>query len=351
VAQKTPPPTGDDRSAPGQEPPASLLRDDPQVFRSAVEMAPVAMMVVGKDGTILLANVATAELFGYEESELVGEPVEVLLPKALRMEHEIHRREYVERPSARPMGSRRDLLAVARDGNHIPVEVGLGPCQTDEGLVVICTVVDFRTRVRKETELAKSAADLTRRNQKLADLAVTDPLTSLKNRRPFLDGLVDTIERSVRYARPFSLLILDVDHFKRFNDDFGHLVGDEVLKAIAGILSRIARRSDLVARLGGEEFGILLPETDEEGACVLGERFRAAIEAEEWSRRPVTVSVGAVTVDFPHSVPRPEPPSISWILRMADRALYHAKEEGRNRVAHAARDLPPGNGAPDSPST
>jgi diguanylate cyclase (GGDEF)-like protein len=133
-----------------------------------------------------------------------------------------------------------------------------------------------------------------------------------------------------------SVLILDIDHFKEYNDEFGHLAGDEVLKRFAQILKEIARRSDFVARLGGEEFGIILPETDTVGSKVIGERFRRAVEAEDWPLRPVTTSVGAMTLEFKQAVPRPEAPDLSSILTEADRALYRSKAKGRNRVTHVS---------------
>jgi diguanylate cyclase (GGDEF)-like protein len=107
-----------------------------------------------------------------------------------------------------------------------------------------------------------------------------------------------------------------------------------VLQITAGVLRDRARRSDYVARIGGEEFGILLPESDRPGAVRLGERFRSAIEASRWPLRKVTVSVGASTIAFSRVVPRPAVPTYSDVLAAADRALYHSKALGRNRVSH-----------------
>lgn len=309
---------------------------EPDLFRMVVEAAPNAMIAVREDGTILLVNQAAQELFGYQTHELVGTSVEHLVPSGLRSTHREHRADFLGNPVGRPMGSQRDLCAVTRSGKEIPVEIGLGPLDTPGGLVVICAIVDLSARKELERDLAKGAALLGKKNELLLEAVMTDGLTSLRNRQAFMDHLTSQLEISVRHARPLSVLILDVDRFKDFNDEFGHLAGDGALVQIATILRQAVRRSDFVARLGGEEFGIILPETGEEGARILAERFRAAIEAADWPLRSTTASIGAMTVAFDGPVPRPATPELSFVLGEADRALYMSKELGRNRVTHAA---------------
>jgi diguanylate cyclase (GGDEF)-like protein/PAS domain S-box-containing protein len=293
------------------------------------------MLVVGADGTILAANEAAGRIFEYEPGELLGRPVEVLVPGSLRRKHEAFRGEYGREPKARAMGTQRDFAAVAKSGKEIAVEIGLSPFPTEEGMLTLCVVVDLSARVEMEERLTELAEGLGKRNKELLRLVSTDGLTSLKTRREFLDSLRNHIEIAVRHGRPLSVLLLDLDHFKEYNDGFGHLAGDEVLQKVGSILRRVARRSDIAARIGGEEFGIILPETDAEGAVVIGERFRQAVESEAWPRRSMTVSVGAVTVAVERVIPRPKAPEVSDLLREADRALYRAKREGRNRVTHA----------------
>ena len=321
--KKTPPDT-----------PTTDSKPDPQIFRWAIEAAPNAMIVAAGDGTMVVVNRAAGELFGYAAEELVGQPVEILVPSGVRKHHQRFRAAFADNPQARPMGSERDLMAVTREGSEIPVEVGLSPVDTPGGPMVICAVVDLSARKRAEMELAEVAGSMGLKNRTLLDMVATDGLTSLKTRRVFLDHLALQVEVAVRHARPLSLLILDIDHFKALNDEFGHLGGDAVLRQIGGILQDVARRSDLVARIGGEEFGIILPDTDSRGARILGERFREAVEAADWPTRSVTASLGAVTLAFEEAVPRPEAPEISFLLGEADRALYRAKDLGRNRVTH-----------------
>ena len=163
----------------------------------------------------------------------------------------------------------------------------------------------------------------------LERLARTDPLTGLFNRR-HMDALGDReIERSRRSRAPLAVMLADVDHFKRINDRYGHAVGDEVLVEMAARLQANVRGGDLVARWGGEEFCVLLADTDDQGARLAAERVRRAIAQRpfETSAGPlkVTLSLGVVALDD-------GPARLSSLLRQADAALYTAKSAGRNRV-------------------
>jgi diguanylate cyclase (GGDEF)-like protein len=167
-----------------------------------------------------------------------------------------------------------------------------------------------------------------------------DGLTGVKNRRAFGEKLTQEITRSVRYKTPLSLLLLDVDKFKQYNDTFGHLGGDEVLKTVARLLREHARTTDFVARYGGEEFTLVLPNTNAEGAMIMAEALRVVIESAPWPGHAVTASFGAATYSSKIN-------SETELIGAADRALYASKENGRNRVTHA-HDL---SGNPDEVST
>jgi diguanylate cyclase (GGDEF)-like protein len=159
----------------------------------------------------------------------------------------------------------------------------------------------------------------------LAAAARTDSLTQLANRRELEERFASELERSTRTARPLSILILDLDWFKEYNDRFGHTAGDRVLAILAQALKRATRTTDVVARLGGEEFGVLAPETDETEAYLLSERLRAEVRtAFARETEKMTISCGVAT--FPiHGITSGE------LLHAADRALYEAKESGRDR--------------------
>lgn len=169
-------------------------------------------------------------------------------------------------------------------------------------------------------------------NRMLATLSRTDGLTGLLNRTHWLEVVSSELKRHWRTDAPVSLLILDIDHFKSVNDQYGHLVGDEALRNIAKVLSETLREPDTPGRYGGEEFGVVLPDTNSEGACVIAERIRRNVEAAVVTSNPevrCTVSIGVAEASADLSDSR------QWIER-ADRALYRAKALGRNRtVRHA----------------
>jgi two-component system, cell cycle response regulator len=169
-------------------------------------------------------------------------------------------------------------------------------------------------------------------NARLEQLAQTDPLTQLLNRRALTERITAEMERALRYDSTLALLMIDLDHFKRVNDTYGHLVGDDVLRDVAQLLSRTIRGSDIVARYGGEEFLVLLPETEDGGAESFAERLREAVEQHEFAKDSMaevlklTASVGVAV--FPAA--RIE--NVEDLFQRADAALYRAKAAGRNLV-------------------
>jgi diguanylate cyclase (GGDEF)-like protein len=157
--------------------------------------------------------------------------------------------------------------------------------------------------------------------------STVDPLTQIHNRRYFMEALRKEISRARRYTRPLSVAIIDVDHFKLVNDLHGHLVGDHVLRDLAAAIGNRIRQEDVFARFGGEEFMLLLPETNLANAVACGEKIRRIIEEHAFvaeRRIPITVSIGVA------ELVRKE--SLTHLIRRADDMLYAAKREGRNRV-------------------
>lgn len=190
-------------------------------------------------------------------------------------------------------------------------------------------VSQLRQRLREQTDALKSTRD------RLAKLAVTDELTGLFNRRHMNTAMEKERIRALRYDKPLSLAIFDIDHFKPINDNFGHAAGDEVLQTIALRLNEmvrgadwIGRGTDAIGRVGGEEFILMLPETDHQQAQECAERLRRAIGDKPFrinrQSLPITVSVGVATL-------RPNE-TLAQLIERADRSLYQAKHDGRNRV-------------------
>jgi diguanylate cyclase (GGDEF)-like protein len=172
------------------------------------------------------------------------------------------------------------------------------------------------------------------REEELRELCKIDYLTGVHNRRSFMELADLEFARARRYEKALAVVIVDVDHFKRVNDDHGHSVGDEVLKLVAKILAAEVRRYDVAARYGGEEFAILLAETNEEQARVMAERCREQIEGTELVMKGSTVRVTA-SIGIA-AYPRDGVTRIEQLIDLADQALYRAKESGRNRIAVAA---------------
>ncbi len=170
------------------------------------------------------------------------------------------------------------------------------------------------------------------KNEELERLSVTDGLTGLANHRALMQRLDAEGVRFSRTQRPFSVLMADVDHFKQYNDTFGHPAGDEVLKKIAAILRDATRTMDCAARYGGEEFAIIMPDTAIAGAMHVAERIRARVDAADFPGRKITLSIGVA--EFPKDADTPQA-----ILAVADEALYRAKRGGRGRVVQAGKTV------------
>jgi two-component system, cell cycle response regulator len=164
-------------------------------------------------------------------------------------------------------------------------------------------------------------------------LASTDGLTEVYNHRTFHERLAQEIARANRYSRPLSLLMIDVDHFKLYNDTYGHPQGDIVLHDLARLLREMSRTSDTVARCGGEEFAVILPETDSIGAQQIGQRLREQVERHLFPGKEIMPG-GALTISVGVATHAPAG-SKDALLQAADTALYTAKREGRNRVCVA----------------
>ncbi|NNG01579.1 MAG: GGDEF domain-containing protein [Desulfobacteraceae bacterium] len=187
---------------------------------------------------------------------------------------------------------------------------------------------EYRQAKEKAERLA---ADLQKANDKLQDLAYKDGLTGLNNHRQFQELMDKELSRSIRYKRPFSLILFDLDHFKKINDTYGHPAGDFVLKKVSRVLGEAIRASDTASRYGGEEFAMILPETDLKGAAILCERVRKSIADQKMTTGDVdirvTVSCGftSYNTDFPKTTK-------AELIAAADKALYNSKRSGRNRI-------------------
>lgn len=203
------------------------------------------------------------------------------------------------------------------------------------GLLFMVTLASFQGIVHRLVSALKGK--LVAAEELIREMAITDDLTKLKNRRFLLNRLREELDRATRYRRPLACIFFDVDHFKRINDDYGHEAGDVVLKTISATAQEQCRQTDTLGRYGGEEFLMLLPETDLEQASALAERLRQAI-AEQTSlvdqhQIRVTATFGVACYSPESAAAQPE---LSDFIKQADTAMLEAKKAGRNRVGIAA---------------
>ena len=186
---------------------------------------------------------------------------------------------------------------------------------------------ELAARLEAAQRILARQGDLERANARLARQASIDDLTGLKNRRHFREILEAAFSFAVREDHPLSMIMLDVDQFKHFNDTYGHPAGDEVLRAVADSICAEIRPHDLAARLGGDEFAVMLPAADSEAGVAIAERLRIAVAGRTSLLRPVTVSLGVATISRSST-------SACKLIEKADEALYISKQAGRNRVTH-----------------
>ena len=213
--------------------------------------------------------------------------------------------------------TRRDVedAVVARGGKRRPVLVTASPLVGSTG------------GVSGAVYILRDISPIKRLNRELRRQATTDELTGLVNRRGLIHALEVELSRARRHGRSLSVLMMDLDGFKAYNDANGHLAGDEALKVIARLLSDGSRREDVVARYGGEEFVALLPETDREQAVMKAERTRKEIASWPFAGGSITASIGVLTCGPSGRA------EMADILKRVDEALYEAKRTGKNRVA------------------
>jgi len=187
------------------------------------------------------------------------------------------------------------------------------------------SIVAFDPVLENLARSLASQATVAIRNARLEDLSFKDPLTDVYNRRYFMVRLEEESKRHTRFSEPVSLVLLDLDHFKDINDEFGHRAGDEALKEVARLLQRHSRNFTVVTRYGGDEFAILLVNTSKAGGIIYAERIREMVETHEFAHGAVTVSLGVASL--PEDADNGED-----LVHAADGAMYTAKRAGRNRV-------------------
>jgi len=286
-------------------------------FRGIFESARDAIITIGEDGNVSMANLAAQELLGYGGENLSGmEAIRLFPPRFVDYWKELSVYASAQEPGIERRNI--ELVVLSKSGAETPVRLTLA-----EKIV---------RGQRIQTVILRNISHRKTLEEELRVQSITDTLTELYNRRHFHSLAQNELDRTLRTRVPFSLLLIDVDHFKRYNDAFGHEEGDKVLRALGDEIRKNFRTMDTGFRHGGEEFLVLLPETSSEAALIAAERLRKRFAAipflprNEEKPRKVTLSIGIA--EF-----RPGR-SIDDLVHSADRAMYAAKNAGRNRTVN-----------------
>ncbi|HCY62931.1 MAG TPA: hypothetical protein DHV59_08915 [Oxalobacteraceae bacterium] len=299
------------------------LAESEEIFRLISTSANDAILIIDLDETILYWNPAACAMLGYTAAEAVGRHMHQLLAPA-RYQDAIRRgfAQFRETGDGAMVGKTVELAALRKDGAELPIGLSISSMRLNGRLHALGIIRDISERVRMEQELRQ--------------MATTDFLTGLPNRRHFiacLEQLQANMQR--QHTACAAVLMFDLDYFKRINDNYGHAAGDAVLRQVAALVRDQLRKTDSAGRVGGEEFAILLPESDLAGALAFAERLRQSVEQTplpfDGREIRVTTSIGVAAMDAADAC-------AEAALARADMALYRAKEDGRNRVCAAAPD-------------
>ena len=306
---------------------------DTQRVKLLLDSSPTAVFLVEQTGTITYSNHLAELIFGYQKNELIGKPIENLVPLNLRDQHKDHRKLYVAHPVLRPMGILHNLIGLRKNSDEFPIDIGLNPVWLDRGMLIICSVIDTSYKMHYLNNLVEERKKLSKDKARLEKLADRDSLTGLYNRRAFERILLDDLGEAREAGEVISIILADIDYFKNFNDLYGHPVGDLLLKDLGNALARNIRREDTVARIGGEEFVMILPGMPHQQVLGFGERLRRVVEQGNWSSKSMTISLGASTYQFKSK--RVALKSVmNRMITEADQAMYQSKNSGRNRITH-----------------
>lgn len=279
-------------------------------FEAVVEAAYDGIITIDEDQVITLINRSACAIFGGEKEQFMGKSLETLIPHNFRKNHKNYVKSFGESPiSSRPMESRVAVRGLRSDGTEFPVEITIAKISVDGNTEYTAVVRDISERARLIEQLQKEATQ--------------DSLTGISNRRSLEQNIVRELERCKRFKHSMCLVMADLNHFKRFNDTYGHQFGDEVLKAFTEFLHKRLRTVDLFGRWGGDEFVVALPETNLAEGTVWVETVRSQMSQlnEELSQPDslISASFGAVETQGEESLEK--------LISKVDLAMYADKTQ------------------------
>jgi len=312
------------------------LREKQTRYSSLIDTMADGVITLNANGIIEATNPSADKLLGYTNGGLLGTQITQLSPFLNPDKTREYAKYFAYQADTPASNSGREVQVKCESGNVKSIRLSVSEIDVDGIKSTIGVFSDISELKSMEAELKKLNKHLLRSNKSLERTAVTDSLTGLYNRRQFDMTLLGEVQRATRQSTPLSLLVIDIDYFKQYNDYYGHAAGDECLIKVAGCLrSQFQRSSDLTARYGGEEFGIILGGSDETDLAAKTESLRLAVLnlqiAHEKSEVAdyVTVSIGALSY-----LPQQNqilPPQPKALFTQADQALYQAKSLGRNQ--------------------
>ncbi len=310
-------------------------------FSELFDGIPIACLTTDIDGNIFEWNTACENLFKYKGHEVLGKKIDLLFQNE-RVQKIIY--NSMKRTILSKLPETIEIKTHTKAKSCIIIELHILPIiglnNDINGIIFSCLDVtknkELEEKVKREmirtldysVELELKKANLQKLNEKLESLATTDGLTGIANHRSFQQHLEKQFDIYTSTHKPVSVVLMDIDFFKQYNDTFGHPAGDVVLINMGKLLKSSARESDFPARYGGEEFVFILENTSKEESIQVAENIRKTIENESWPNREITVSVGVSTLNNMNNV------KASELIDQADKALYKSKKEGRNRTQH-----------------
>ncbi|WP_370979101.1 diguanylate cyclase domain-containing protein [Agaribacterium sp. ZY112] len=297
---------------------------DAKLVTTLLNASPVGMLLVDSSMHIAFSNQRIHDMLGWSKTELQGQSILLMIPPRFHERHQGYEQAYLSKPSAKGMQFDRDVLACAKDGTEHPVEISLYPIELEAGSYTLLGVLDVSDKLRIEAVEAL--------NERLSESASRDALTELPNRRAILQSLTRAIAELRRDSETLTVAFLDLDGFKAVNDELGHAAGDQVLKAVAKALTARIRRTDLVGRLGGDEFLLVLHNVQGEvDVRQLGGKLIADIEAiDKWCEHSIHISASIGAVSFGPAVGL----NADQVVQIADELMYDAKRKGRSRLEY-----------------
>ena len=286
------------------------LIDSENIFRAITESATDAIVSIDKNDNIVLWNQTAEKMFGYSSAEAIGNKLTLIMPEKYRQAHKKGISRYISTRKAKVVGKNYEVTALRKDGTEIPVELSLSSWERRDDIFFTAIIRDITSRRKLE--------------QKLREASFTDDLTGLLNRRGFMALSEKQLQISRRYKRSFSILFLDLNEMKQINDNFGHKSGDQALIELADILKKTFRSSDIISRIGGDEFTVLINEPTPGIDKIITSNFMKNLRTfNARTDRPYKLSTSLGIAHFDPSQPR----SIDELLAEADTLMYEQKSQ------------------------